>query len=195
MADSYKGMNRRRFLALVSASMAGIAGCSQSNQTQTTTQELTTALTTRPGTTEEETTSEEAYDAERDIMVEMRDGVKLATSVYRPSGEDGPFPTLVSRTPYNKAEAEPVGGLGTALDSGYAVVQQDFRGRFNSEGQFQGFLQGEDGYDTVEWAAEQDWSNGSVGMYGASFGGMATWQAIKKQPPQPRSWRSPHLAN
>lgn len=117
-------------------------------------------------------------------MVEMRDGVSLATDVYRPSDADGPFPTLVNRTPYNKAESQPVAGTAPAVERGYAVVHQDVRGRFASEGEWVPFFsEGRDGYDTVEWAARQDWSTGDVGMYGNSYMGMTTWQAVLEDPP------------
>ncbi|WP_424008973.1 CocE/NonD family hydrolase [Haloferax denitrificans] len=118
----------------------------------------------------------------RDVMVEMRDGVTLATDVHLPQ-EGESFPTLVHRTPYNKAEDVPVGTIPTAVENGYAVVQQDVRGRFASNGWFVPFSEGEDGYDTIEWVAEQSWSTGQVGMYGTSYRGMTTIQAMKEEPP------------
>ncbi|MFC6723431.1 CocE/NonD family hydrolase [Halobium palmae] len=133
-------------------------------------------------TTPQETPSDLDHEVRRDIMVEMRDGVRLATDVHLPEGE-GPFPTLVNRTPYNKATDTPVGTIGAAIERGYAVVQQDVRGRFNSGGWFEPFFEGEDGYDTVEWAAEQDWSTGDVGMYGVSYRGMAVIRALEQDPP------------
>ncbi|GAA0278656.1 CocE/NonD family hydrolase [Halobacterium noricense] len=183
MSNRTRDFERRTFLALASAGLAGLAGCNQQSQPGTTTPTSQPPTTDESEETETETTTTEPYDAERDIMVEMRDGVSLATNVFTPAGEDGPFPTLLNRTPYNKADEEPIGGIRPAVDAGYAVVQQDFRGRFGSEGEFQGFDQGEDGYDTIEWITEQDWSTGDVGMYGTSFRGMATWQAIKEDPP------------
>src|SRR5579863_2969783 len=112
----------------------------------------------------------------RNVMVPMRDGVKLATDVYLPARNGaqapGKFPVLVSRTPYGKASG-PAGVDEVAsyfAKSGYAVVVQDCRGRYNSQGTFYiDVNEGRDGYDTVEWAARQPWSNGKVGTYGGSY--------------------------
>ncbi|HUI42156.1 MAG TPA: CocE/NonD family hydrolase [Terriglobia bacterium] len=114
----------------------------------------------------------------KNVMVPMRDGVKLATDVYLPARDGAPvprrFPALVSRTPYGKdpppdwPESENEAYRFAQL--GYAVVVQDCRGRYNSEGTFYiDVNEGRDGYDTVEWAAEQPWSNGKVGTYGGSY--------------------------
>jgi uncharacterized protein len=114
----------------------------------------------------------------KNIMVPMRDGVKLATDVYRPARGGAPvpgrFPVLVSRTPYGKNPApawpdtENVAYRFAQL--GYVVVLQDCRGRYDSQGTFYiDVNEGRDGYDTVEWAAEQPWSNGKVGTYGGSY--------------------------
>lgn len=124
---------------------------------------------------------------ERDVMVPMRDGVKLATDVYRPADE-ARHPVLVHRTPYNKGDAWIVGGLMfsplEAVQRGYVVVIQDSRGRFKSEGDWRPFVvEGPDGYDTVEWAAAQPWSDGNVGIYGSSYNGVTTLQAALASPP------------
>ncbi len=112
------------------------------------------------------------------VMVPMRDGVKLATDVYMPAQDGqlapGKFPVLVSRTPYGKVAATaPPGSNEMAryfARRGYVVVVQDCRGRYNSEGTFYiDVNEGRDGYDTVEWAARQPWSNGKVGTYGGSY--------------------------
>ncbi len=112
------------------------------------------------------------------VMVPMRDGVRLATDVYMPAhdGEVAPgkFPVLVSRTPYGKVGATARAGSNETARyfarRGYVVVVQDCRGRYNSEGTFYiDINEGRDGYDTVEWAASQPWSNGKVGTYGASY--------------------------
>ena len=99
------------------------------------------------------------------IRVRMRDGVELAADLYLPDGE-GPFPTLVRKTPYDRE-----GRAGDAqffAGSGYAVLIVSQRGRFGSEGIFhqaknEGWLEHKDGYDTIEWAAQQPWSNGQIG--------------------------------
>jgi putative CocE/NonD family hydrolase len=122
---------------------------------------------------------------ELDVPVPMRDGTSLRANVLRPAG-DGRHPVLLTRLPYGKdlplgsAVLDPV----QATRRGYAVVVQDTRGRFMSEGEFEPF-RGEDvdGYDTVEWAAAQPWSDGQVGMYGASYFGQTQWAAARLQPP------------
>lgn len=124
---------------------------------------------------------------DRDVPVEMRDGVELATDVYRPA-EDGAYPTLVQRTPYDKSDAQVAGGLMfnplNAVDRGYAVVVQDVRGRYASEGAWEPMRnERDDGYDTVEWTADQDWSDGNVGIYGPSYMGLTAWQAVVADPP------------
>jgi putative CocE/NonD family hydrolase len=124
---------------------------------------------------------------ERDVMVEMRDGVRLSTDVYRPGG-DRSHSVLVQRTPYSKSNSWFVGGLIfnplDAAQRGYVVIVQDTRGRFGSEGDWEPFVnEGADGYDTIEWAAAQPWSNGNVGIYGSSYMGVTTTQALVAAPP------------
>jgi hypothetical protein len=124
---------------------------------------------------------------ERDVKVAMRDGARLATDVYRPRG-DGPWPVLVERTPYGKSFAWFTAGLIVnplvAVERGYAVVVQDTRGRNGSQGPFEPFVhEADDGYDTVEWAAEQPWSNGAVGVFGSSYLGVTALQATLAAPP------------
>jgi uncharacterized protein len=124
---------------------------------------------------------------ERDVMVPMRDSVKLATDIYRPV-EEGHYPVLVHRTPYGKSTAINVASrIFNPLDAvmrGYAVVIQDVRGRFASEGQWQPFSnEVRDGYDTIEWAAVQPWSNARVGIYGGSYVGVTAMHAAVSAPP------------
>jgi putative CocE/NonD family hydrolase len=124
---------------------------------------------------------------ERDIRVPMRDGVHLATDVYHPPGS-GRHPVLVHRTPYSKDDWWVVGTLMfnpvQAVERGYAVVVQDSRGRFKSDGDWVPFFcEAPDGYDTVEWAAAQPWSDGRVGIYGSSYNGVTTVQALVAAPP------------
>ncbi len=92
---------------------------------------------------------------ETDVAVPMRDGVVLRANVFRPDGE-GPYPGLLLRTPYGK----PAGGHDRYVRAGYAVVTQDSRGRYASDGDFVPFTEpntgdAEDGYDSVEWLATQ----------------------------------------
>lgn len=124
---------------------------------------------------------------ERDVMVSMRDQVRLATDIYRPA-ENGRYPVLVARTPYGKSTALNVAArIFNPLDAvlrGYVVVVQDIRGRFKSEGEWRPFANEiADGYDAVEWAATQPWSNGGVGVYGGSYVGVTALHAVVSAPP------------
>ena len=121
------------------------------------------------------------------VAVPMRDGVVLRADVYRPA-EGGRFPTLVYRTPYGRAETPTDPIVLAAVRRGYAVVLQDVRGRYESGGVFEPYQQeGRDGYDTIEWAARQPWSNGSVGTYGLSYPGAVQWLAALERPPSLRA--------
>ncbi len=127
---------------------------------------------------------------EKDVPIAMRDGTVLMTDVYRPAG-DGPFPVLLQRTPYNK-ELTGLALVQTdafrAVRRGYAVVIQDCRGRYRSDGDFNPFLQEiNDGYDAVEWCGTQPWSDGKVGMYGTSYVGATQWLAAIAAPPSLRA--------
>ncbi len=106
------------------------------------------------------------------FMVPMPDGVRLASDVYRPEG-DGPWPTILMRTPYSRrAGMGVIANIFTA--AGYAVVVQDARGRFDSEGDYQGFFaDAADGQATLEWIADQPWSDGRVATWGPSALGVA----------------------
>ena len=119
-----------------------------------------------------------------DVAVPMRDGTLLRADIYRPAGE-GPFTVLVYRTPYDKrAAAETYGTHRDAVARGYAVVLQDVRGRYASDGVFEPYRnEGRDGFDTIEWAAAQPWSNGVVGTFGLSYPGAVQWLAALEQPP------------
>ena len=124
---------------------------------------------------------------DRDVLVPMRDGVRLATDVYRPEGS-GPHPVVLERTPSGKQRA--VTSLTLALllpdllDRGYVVVVQDTRGRFNSAGDWEPFrCEIDDGFDTVQWAATQPWSTGRVGMVGVSYSGAVQLLAAMGAPP------------
>jgi putative CocE/NonD family hydrolase len=117
--------------------------------------------------------------------VKMRDGVELSVDIYRPDG-DGRFPVILSRTPYNKST--PRGGhldLGRYFAArGYVYVAMDVRGRGDSDGQFTPYRnEGPDGYDSIEWCAQQPWSTGKVGTIGASYLGYDQWIAALQQPP------------
>lgn len=115
---------------------------------------------------------------DRDVSVPMRDEVTLSADVYRPSGPQR-RPALIFRTPYDRNN---LGMYGTfalrAATAGYAVIMQDTRGRGSSGGEFTPFVtERDDGYDTVDWIAEQAWCDGNVGMFGGSYDGVTQWQA------------------
>ncbi len=120
---------------------------------------------------------------ESNIRVPMRDGVHLYADIYRPD-RPGKFPVLVVRTPYGKQRDGMHETKIQFAERGYAVVVQDTRGRYESEGAWDPFrFEAQDGYDTVEWAARQPWSNGKVGMEGGSYLGNVQWQAAAQTPP------------
>lgn len=124
------------------------------------------------------------YPVDRDVAIPMRDGVILRADVLRPKGP-GPFPVLVYRTPYGKEDAlKDYTTFSHAVERGYAVVVQDVRGRYASDGEFRPYQnEGHDGYDTIEWAAKQSWSNGKVGTFGLSYPGAVQWLAAVESPP------------
>lgn len=141
-----------------------------------------------------------AYDREpeydvtviQDVMVSMRDGVRLATDIYVPTKDgrlvSGEFPAILDRTPYDKVgRAEGINNPWYFVRRGYVFVFQDSRGHGNSEGEFSIYtIEGEDGFDTVEWIARQPWSNGKVGTSGYSYDA-ATQMALGRLSP-------PHLS-
>ena len=118
---------------------------------------------------------------ERNVPAKMRDGVTLRADIYRPA-VDGKFPVLLTRTPYDKQNSMNFGLKAAAR--GYVVIVQDVRGRYRSEGEWYTFRhESEDGYDTVEWAAGLPYSNGKVGMFGASYVGATQFLAAIARPP------------
>ena len=126
---------------------------------------------------------------ERNMDVPMRDGTILRADVWRPDA-DGRFPVLIERTPYDKGgSSESNLGAGEFYAShGYVVVIQDVRGRFASDGEFYPFRddadgEHQDGFDTVEWTAEQPWSNGKIGTIGGSYSGATQYRMLSTQPP------------
>ena len=124
------------------------------------------------------------FQIDKDVAVPMRDGVVLRADVLRPTS-DGRFPTLVYRTPYGKEFAlKDYTTFQHAVERGYAVVVQDVRGRYASAGDFTPYQnEGHDGYDTIEWAARQPWSNGAIGTFGLSYPGAVQWLAAVETPP------------
>jgi predicted acyl esterase len=144
---------------------------------------------------------------EHNVFVTMRDGVQLVANIYRPDAE-GKFPALLSMSPYGKELQElplapqPLGisplwdGVMEAGDTDYVVskgyvhVIADLRGTGDSEGEYVGWhskKEGEDGYDFVEWIAQQPWCNGNVGMMGFSYFGEVQLAVASEQPPHLRA--------
>ena len=119
-----------------------------------------------------------------DVSVPMRDGVVLRADILLPSAE-GKFPALIYRTPYGKHFAlKEYKTFEKAVARGYAVVVQDVRGRYASDGEFVAYQnEGRDGYDTIEWAAKQPWCDGNVGTFGLSYPGAVQWLAAVENPP------------
>jgi putative CocE/NonD family hydrolase len=110
-----------------------------------------------------------------EIWIPMRDGVRLAANLNRPSGL-GRLPTILIRTPYNKG-TDLHRNFQAFVDHGYNVVIQDVRGRYASEGDFEPLTQEpDDGEDTLNWIAAQSWSDGKIGMVGGSYLGFVQWQ-------------------
>jgi len=127
----------------------------------------------------------QAITVDIDVPARMRDGTLLRANIYRPAGE-GRWPVLLTRLPYGKDL--PLGG--SVLDPvqtarrGYVVIVQDTRGRLASDGDWYPFRsEADDGVDTIAWAADLPFSDGQVGMYGASYFGYTQWSAAVEQPP------------
>jgi len=122
--------------------------------------------------------------ADSGVAIPMRDGIVLRATILRP-GPAGRFPVLVYRTPYGAASAVATYSMfRRAVERGYAVVAQDVRGRYRSDGEFDPYRQERhDGYDTIEWAAQQPWSDGNVGTFGLSYPGAVQWLAAIERPP------------
>lgn len=110
------------------------------------------------------------------VKVPMQDGVHLAANIFLPS-ESGRFPTILVRTPYNKGD-DLLPGYRLFVNHGYAMVVEDARGRYESEGVFDPLGQEpKDGNDTLNWIARQPWSDGKIGMLGGSYLGIVQWKA------------------
>lgn len=133
------------------------------------------------------------YEIHKDVMVPMRDGVRLATDIYRPAHGDGrsvefPVPVLLVRTSYDKSAPEWDDVWPYYARRGYAFAIQDLRSRYRSEGDGHYYhtcnpWEGADGYDTVEWLAAQEWSNGKIGTLGSSHRAIVQTQLALERPP------------
>ena len=125
---------------------------------------------------------ESGIQVEKNVMVAMRDGVKLATDVYLPVGNTAKLPVILTRLPYNKDGAKSFGEYFAA--HGYAFVAQDTRGRYASQGVWHWMTDdGMDGAACAAWISAQPWSNGKIGMVGTSYvGGTQHAMALEKVP-------------
>src|ERR1700754_1359389 len=139
---------------------------------------------------------------ERNVFVSMRDGQRLSVDVFRPDG-DGPFPVLVALGPYGKdiqslpippqppqspvyAREIEAGDPRYLTANGYVHVIADVRGIGRSDGEYTGWMSADearDGHDLVEWAAQQSWSDGNVGMIGISYFACTQMEAAVERPP------------
>jgi uncharacterized protein len=131
---------------------------------------------------------------ERNLRIELNDGVGLAANAYFPADAEGPLPALVSYYPYHKDDL-----LGALFDDvrryfaehGYVELLVDFRGTGASEGYcwdtWDAVAEGRDGAEIVEWIAAQPWCDGNVGFWGMSYGGITCFNVAAQQPPHLRA--------
>jgi len=128
------------------------------------------------------TVEDPAVDMQWAVKIPARDGVKLNATVFAPHGQKEPLPVIFTFTPY-------IGDSYTDravyfAKHGYVYALVDVRGRGNSGGDFEPFVnEGRDGYDVVEWLAKQSYCNGKVTMWGGSYAGFDQWTVLKEFPP------------
>lgn len=120
-----------------------------------------------------------SFTVKKNVPVPMSDGTELATDIWLPD-VDGPVPALLARTPYGKDEISTYGffnpNVFTLLAHGYAILIQECRGTFNSEGSFTPFVhEAADGVDAIRWIHRQEWCDGNIGMWGGSYVGIDQW--------------------
>ena len=121
---------------------------------------------------------------ERHAGMRLSDGTRLTADVYLPAGAPGPWPAILERTPYNKLGAALVMSAKYFASHGYAVVLQDVRGRFESEGEFYPFgNEGPDGVETVGWVRAQPWCDGRVATIGLSYSSCTQTSLAALNPP------------
>ncbi|MFN8073008.1 MAG: CocE/NonD family hydrolase [Mycobacterium sp.] len=153
-----------------------IAGCAESAEPRSESRPFPAAAERGPCT----------VTKENDVPATMRDGTTLRADVYRPS--QSPAPVILMRTQYSKSGAQTEPSRYESPDwfasHCYLVVIQDVRGTGSSSGTFDEYTHdGDDGYDSVEWAANLSGSDGKVGMYGSSYVGATQWLAAVTAPP------------
>jgi len=132
--------------------------------------------------TGEKSTADKGIDLIWGVKIPMRDGVKLNATVYKPNKMGAPLPVIFTLTPYISDSYHDRAYYFSQNE--YVFVLVDARGRGGSEGNFNPFIQeAKDGYDVVEWLAQQPWSNGKVSMWGGSYAGYNQWATLKEFPP------------
>ncbi len=115
--------------------------------------------------------------------IPMRDGMHIAVDMLLPEGI-GPFPTVLSKTPYGRGNSLKPGAWIRLVEQGFALVVADIRGRNDSEGEWIPWAKdSEDSYDLIQWLTEQPWCNGKVGMVGGSYVGKVQWWATHNRHP------------
>lgn len=113
--------------------------------------------------------------------IPMRDGINLSANLYFPDTDETSYPVILIYTPYVNDEAVERGMY--FANEGYVFITLDLRGRGNSEGEYRPFEKdGMDGYDALQWIAQQPWCNGNIGMMGGSYRGMVQWMTLKEKP-------------
>lgn len=125
----------------------------------------------------------EGVVVDHDVMLSMRDGVRLAADIYRPAAQ-GAFPVVLVRTPSNKDSNKDEGAY--FAQHGYVYMVQDVRGRYASEGNFDIYVdEGNDGYDSAAWLTSQPWFDPALGfaLYGGSYGASTALSAALANPP------------
>src|SRR5262249_51079908 len=120
---------------------------------------------------------------QKDVMVPMRDGVRLATDIYMPTGAGLRLPVILIRTVYNK-NVNAINPAKFFASHGYVALIQDTRGQYGSEGEYMvEAADAQDGYDAISWAATQPWSTGKIGTYGCSYLGEVQYLLLKMRHP------------
>jgi putative CocE/NonD family hydrolase len=131
-------------------------------------------------------TTTTSYTVIRNVLLPMRDGVRLCADLWLPDTKE-PVPAILFRTPYDRSAYNPdVLRPQQCVEAGFAAVVQDMRGRFGSEGEWEPLnwaQEGADSYDTIEWIAAQSWCSASVGMSGLSYCGTVQLAASLTKPP------------
>ncbi|MGC2403754.1 MAG: CocE/NonD family hydrolase, partial [Acidobacteriaceae bacterium] len=138
-------------------------------------------LITHAQTSDRKSDAPNAVDLLWAVKVPMRDGVRLNATVYRPHEQKDPLPVIFELTPYISDSYH--SRAYYFAQHGYVFAIVDVRGRGNSDGKFEPFLQEpHDGHDVVEWLARQPWSNGKVTMWGGSYAGFDQWMTLREAP-------------